>query len=232
MAKLVISCEHGGHRVPRAYESLFVGKQRWLETHRGYDAGALAVARYLSRCFRAPLIFSTVTRLLVDLNRSEGHRQLWSEVTRGLSAAEREEILEWYYRPYRARVEEALQRGLRLHPSVIHLCVHTFTPVLNGRRRPTDIGLLYDPRRSAEAVLCRAWRRQLRAGRPTWRVHMNRPYQGRADGLATYLRQRFSRPYVGIELEINQRLLAADRRPPRRLCELLAASFDQARRTA
>jgi hypothetical protein len=34
---------------------------------------------------------------------------------------------------------------------------------------------------------------------------MNYPYLGRSDGLATSLRSRLGRRYLGVELEINQR---------------------------
>ena len=80
--RLLITCEHGGNRVPARYRHMFRGRQRQLETHRGYDFGALVMAREIATRFSAPLIASTVTRLLVDLNRSVGHRDLHSNATR------------------------------------------------------------------------------------------------------------------------------------------------------
>src|SRR3954462_7648331 len=95
--KVIISCEHGGNRVPAAF-------RHWLSpgllaSHRGYDAGALSMARDFARASRAPLFYSTVSRLLVDLNRSIGNPTLFSL---DVSPAERESLLRRHYRPYRS----------------------------------------------------------------------------------------------------------------------------------
>ena len=82
---LLITCEHGGKRIPLAFRDLFRGRQALLDSHRGYDPGALAMARQLARAFDAPLVFSTVSRLLIELNRSPGHKQQFSEATRALA---------------------------------------------------------------------------------------------------------------------------------------------------
>jgi predicted N-formylglutamate amidohydrolase len=78
----VITCEHGGNRIPVPYRNLFHAHQALLDSHRGYDPGALIMARALATAFAAPLVASTVSRLLVDLNRSVGHPRLHSEATR------------------------------------------------------------------------------------------------------------------------------------------------------
>lgn len=72
---LIVSCEHGGNRVPSAFKTLF--SEKFLASHRGYDAGALALARDLAAAARAPLFYSTTSRLLVELNRPLGHPQIF-----------------------------------------------------------------------------------------------------------------------------------------------------------
>jgi predicted N-formylglutamate amidohydrolase len=202
----LITCEHGGKRIPPRYGSLFAGFEVLLRSHRGYDPGALTVARELAKALAAPLFVSTTSRLLIDLNRSIGHPRLYSEVTRDVPVALRREILEQRYLPYRNRVEthigEAIARGKR----VIHLSSHSFTPVLDGAIRNADIGLLYDPARSGERELCRRWQTELRARAPALKVRRNFPYSGTSDGFTAYLRRRFpADAYIGIELEINQK---------------------------
>jgi predicted N-formylglutamate amidohydrolase len=92
---------------------------------------------------------------------------------------------------------------------VLHLAVHSFTPVWAGQERNADIGLLYDPRRIQERRLCQRWQRLLGEVDSTLRVRRNYPYLGRADGLTTALRQEFApTSYLGIELEVNQAVLA------------------------
>ncbi len=78
----LVTCEHGGNRIPPIYRALFRGQQAVLETHRGYDPGALVMAQALARSLQAPLVSSTVSRLLVDINRSIGHPQYFSAATR------------------------------------------------------------------------------------------------------------------------------------------------------
>lgn len=202
----LITCEHGGNRIPPRYRHLFVGFEALLQTHRGYDAGALALARNLAKALAAPLFVSTTSRLLIDLNRSIGHPRLYSEATRDAPAKVRSEILESDYLPYRNQVEADIAAAIDRGSRVIHVASHSFTPVLDGAVRAADIGLLYDPARSGEVELCRRWQAQLRTLAPELKVRRNYPYAGKSDGLTAYLRRRFpAEVYIGIELEINQK---------------------------
>jgi Predicted N-formylglutamate amidohydrolase len=102
---LLVTCEHGGNEIPPRYRHLFKGHEALLKTHRGHDAGALVMAEEMAEAFKAPLFVSTVSRLLVDLNRSLGHPRLYSEATRTASKELRREILQAHYLPYRNQVE-------------------------------------------------------------------------------------------------------------------------------
>src|SRR5688572_18373600 len=66
--RLLVSCEHGGNRVPAAYAPLFADAADVLATHRGYDLGALEVARAFGRRLGVTPVTATTTRLVVDLN--------------------------------------------------------------------------------------------------------------------------------------------------------------------
>jgi predicted N-formylglutamate amidohydrolase len=210
---LLITCEHGGNRIPARYQPLFAGRGALLASHRGYDPGALSMARDLAHHFRAPLVHATVSRLLVDLNRSIGHRGLYSEATRALARAERARILARHYAPYRDEVEALVARAVAAGRRVVHVSSHSFTPVLDGCVRQADIGLLYDPERRGERALCAAWSALLAAEIAPLRVRRNYPYQGRNDGLTLRLRRRFpAAHYVGVELEINQKHVSAGQR--------------------
>ena len=172
------------------------------------------MARALARAFRAPLVTSTISRLVIDLNRSIGHPQLFSAETRGVPAAEREGIVARYYRPYRAQVERLVRQSVSRGRRVIHVSSHSFTPQLDGKVRRADVGLLYHPGRPGEADLCARWKAALAGIAPELRVRRNYPYAGRADGLTSYLRLRFPHgAYVGIELEVNQSIVFGARRP-------------------
>jgi predicted N-formylglutamate amidohydrolase len=210
----LITCEHGGNRVPAPFQRLFRGRRALLNSHRGYDPGALVMARELARACRALLVTSTISRLLIDLNRSMGHPQLFSAATRGAPAKLRAKIVKQHYRPYRVQVERLVRQSVSRGRRVIHISSHSFTPELDGKVRGADVGLLYDPGRHGEAELCARWKASLAAFAPELRVRRNYPYAGKGDGLTSHLRLRFPHgAYVGIELEVNQSIVfAAGRR--------------------
>ena len=99
MKKIILTCEHAGNKVPTSYKNLFKNYRLLLNTHQGLDIGALAIAKDLQKHLKAPLIFSEVTRLLVDLNRFRRSKSLFSEVTAKLSRSEKLQILKEYYEP-------------------------------------------------------------------------------------------------------------------------------------
>jgi predicted N-formylglutamate amidohydrolase len=203
---LLITCEHGGNRIPTRYRDLFAGFEAMLHTHRGYDPGALVLARELAQTLGAPLFVSTTSRLLIDLNRSIGHPKLFSEATRGAPVPARRAIRDTYYLPYRNRVEAGVADLIAGGSRVIHVASHSFTPALDGDVRNADIGLLYDPARPGEVALCRRWQAQLKLLAPELKIRRNYPYTGKSDGLTAHLRRRFpAEVYIGIELEINQK---------------------------
>lgn len=187
------------------------------------------MARRLERSLDAPLRLSTVTRLLVDLNRSVGHPRLLSEFSKSLDQAERAALLERYYFPYRAGIESWIEGQVRQGHQVVHVGVHSFSTELDGVARNADIGLLYDPSRRRERVLCQTWQAALGGIDPLLHVRRNYPYLGKTDGLITHLRGLFRPPrYLGIELEANQALLATTQ-GRRRVAESVSESLKRAR---
>jgi len=202
----LVTCEHGGNRIPRRYAPLFVGAQQLLTSHRGYDPGALAMARTLARALGATLVTATISRLLVELNRSPGRQFRESPIMCTAPAAIRDDVCRRYYVPYWTAVEALVVAATATGGRVVHVSSHSFTPALNGAARRADVGLLYDPARACERELCVRWQAALGTRASHWNVRRNYPYRGRSDGLTRYLRTRFDDArYCGIELEINQK---------------------------
>jgi predicted N-formylglutamate amidohydrolase len=222
----LITCEHGGNHIPLPYRGLFRGQGALLASHRGYDAGALVMARALARGLRAPVVSATVSRLLVDLNRSIGNPRVFSAATRGAPPRLRAEIVDRHYLPYRAEVERRLRRAVVGGRRVIHISSHSFTPVLDGSTRNADVGLLYDPGRRGERVMCAHWKSEISGRAPQLRVRRNYPYAGKGDGMTAYLRRCFPpSAYIGVELEINQGIVAPGGRRWRALRKVLIDSL-------
>jgi predicted N-formylglutamate amidohydrolase len=226
----LVSCEHGGNRVPKGYARLFAGAADVLATHRGYDLGALEVARAFGRSLGVRPFFATTTRLVVDLNRSPGNRSMFSAYTRRLPSDARAAIVKAHYWPYRDAVEAAVLEAIDSGEVALHVSAHSFTPELKGEVRNCDIGFLYDPRRSGEVRFVESWYAALHEAAPSLVLRRNYPYRGVSDSLVTHLRRRYARRgYVGMELEVNQKHVGS--RGWRALVGLLsatlAAAFEQ-----
>ena len=202
--QLVLSCEHGGDRIPREFRAAFVPPTSVLASHRGHDPGTRELGALLARTCDAPLFVNTTTRLLIDANRSVSHPRRFSRWSRGLAPQLRqhaERIWSAHRDAVAAAVEGAMVRG-----PVVHISVHSFTPRLSGVVRQVDVGFLYDPQRTLERELVARWIAALSPLERRLRVRRNAPYRGTADGLTTALRRRFPADrYAGIELEVSQR---------------------------
>jgi len=227
---VILSCEHASNRLPPRYRDLGVGTKA-LASHIAWDIGARGVARAFARELGCELYEGRWSRLLIDLNRSAGHRKLIAETSAGtvipgnvaLTPTEREERLRRYWLPYRTAVESAIGKAVARAGFCLHLSVHSFAPTLGGRARMADVGILYDPRRRRESELARRWAREL--GAAGLRARLNYPYRGTADGLTSALRRRFpASTYAGIELEINQRLFS-DRPTATHITRVTQAAF-------
>ncbi len=202
--KLVITCEHGGFEIPSIYQNLFIGEDAILQSHRGYDPGT----EDLFESFKGIADFSTkntISRLLIEFNRSLNHKNLFSEFSRNLDSEAKKDLINRYYIPYRSSVENFIKKEIVKGEQVFHLSLHSFTPQLDKESRNSDIGLLYDSKRIAEKELCQTFKSLLNTQNPELKIRYNYPYLGSADGFTTYLRKIFPSNYLGIELEINQK---------------------------
>lgn len=209
--KIVLTCEHGGNHIPKEYRSLFKGHDAILNSHRGYDLGALDLFHALEK-IAIFSTYSTTSRLLIELNRSLHHKNLFSEFTSQLSKAEKQKIIERYYKPYRDAVESEISKFIQEGETVLHLSIHSFTPFWGKEERRFDIGLLYDSRIPKEKEFCRKFKAEL-LKLNNYDIRFNQPYLGKADGFPTYLRKRFPENYIGIELEINQKFSENNQMP-------------------
>jgi predicted N-formylglutamate amidohydrolase len=204
--RIVVTCEHAGNRVPVRYRHLFEKKTSILSTHRAWDPCALFVAKRIASFLNAPLFYCETTRLLIDANRSLRHRKVFSEFSKTLPDAEKEWLVHNVYRAYRDPAEQTIRTWIQSGKTVLHLSIHSFTPVLNGRERNTDIGLLYDPGREEEKNFSRFLQQELRR-HTELRVRRNYPYLGYKDGFTTALRRNSPlHQYLGLEIEIGQSL--------------------------
>jgi len=190
---------------------VFAGREKILSSHQAYDAGAAIVARRLGKNCRTTVHLGAISRLLIDLNRSPTNRKtLYTSYSRKLQQDERELLLQKYYEPYRQKVTEEIDRVICRGRPVLHISLHSFSPVKKGKVRNADIGLLYDPARWTEKHICSFLAKLLQEKTVSLRVRRNYPYLGKTDGFTAFLRRKYPiNLYAGIEVEINQALLSA-----------------------
>ncbi len=201
---LLISCEHAGNEIPEKYRHLFVGADAVLESHEGWDPGTLETAQYLGERLSVDPICCYSSRLLIEANRSLNSTQLFSRYTNSLPQEEKEFIIKNYYLPYREKITQQIEN---LQKPVLHLSMHSFTPVHNGIKRKVDIGLLFDPSRELESQFCAKLKQAMQL-QVSYNIKFNEPYLGIDDGLTTHLRSCFdSVEYLGIEIEVNQKFI-------------------------
>ncbi|WDR00702.1 N-formylglutamate amidohydrolase [Devosia sp. J2-20] len=175
----VIVCDHASNRIPTRYGDLGLTMTERV-SHIAWDPGALAVSRKLADLLDAPLVQSTVSRLIIDCNRDlDAPDLIWtlSEATRiaaneGISAEERQYRIDHYHRPFHASMETLLEARRHAGQETILICMHSFTPVYNGVARPWPIGVIHgmDTRYTA------AVRDALAAEHPALNIGWNEPY--------------------------------------------------------
>ncbi len=216
---LLLSCEHASQFVPKRFQTLIAASR--LDTHQAYDIGAKQLTRALARKFRCPAFYGGISRLLIDLNRSPGHKNLYNGQ---LSSTDRKLLWQHYYQPFRASVRQEIMKLKTKDSStrILHLSIHSFSRDFQNKRRSTDIGILYDNRRTLEMQGAKALQQELRH-LTSYQVNRNRPYWGRTDGHTSGLRQIYDpEDYCGFELEVCQDLLEAKHQP------IMAATLHQA----
>ena len=207
----VLSCEHAVNTIPAPYQPLFSQHEAVLQTHRGIDIGALEIARHLHKTLACKFEQATVSRLLIDCNRSLNHKQCFFFFFKTLSAKDKQTLIDTYYRPYLENLQPIIKNHIDQGAQVLHLSIHSFTPELNGKIRNAAIGLLYDYTRHGEREVARVWRGLIELQTPAFRVRMNYPYHGKSDGFTSHLRKVHNEhDYLGLEIECNQALLSED----------------------
>ena len=200
----LLTCEHHGNVIPPDFAHLFAKAGDVLQSHRGYDLRVSSLYNHLQPLFNGSFSYP-YSRLLIEPNRSLHHRQLFSPFTIQLDQSQKAALISDHYLPYRNKVEKYIKDNIQ--HGVIHVSVHSFTPVLGNQVREAGVGILFDPGRRPEKELASLWKHEFRILNPDLGVRFNYPYRGIADGFTTYLRKQFPVKYVGLELEVRNDLI-------------------------
>jgi predicted N-formylglutamate amidohydrolase len=223
LSPIVLTCEHATHRLPFAAK-LDREQRAILDAHWGWDLGAWRITRELARGIGAGAVGGRWSRLWLDLNRrvedptlirrqAEGIELSWN---RRLGRTEIDRRIATIHAPYHAEVDRQIARRLVRGIRPLLLAVHTFTPTLDGRPRPFDIGVLFEHHEREARHLGRAMHRR------GLRVRYNQPYSGMQGMMYSIDRHGTHHRLPCLELEVNQ---ALSRRVTSQLIGVLLAAL-------
>jgi predicted N-formylglutamate amidohydrolase len=149
----VIVCDHASNRFPPEFGFLGLSPEE-REAHIAWDPGALGVSQHLSRLLDAPLVYGSVSRLIIDCNRDPGAPDAIVEksVVSGIAIpgnaalpeSERRRRITTVHQPFHRAIDELVEARLNAGRVTALIAVHSFTPVLGGVARPWEIGILFD----------------------------------------------------------------------------------------
>jgi predicted N-formylglutamate amidohydrolase len=174
-----VLCDHASCRVPKALKNLGMKKSD-LRRHIGWDIGVTGAGRHIARKLDMPLLLASYSRLVADLNRAPGHRECMAEVSdhipvpanMGLSAREKKRRLDEIFWPYQMEIGRQTKKMLGRDIVPLLVAVHSFTPQMDGKKRPWDIGILFNH----EKKIAKTFAREFRKRYPKYRIGENAPY--------------------------------------------------------
>jgi predicted N-formylglutamate amidohydrolase len=209
-APLLLLCDHASKAVPRALGDLGLTDEE-LSRHIGWDIGGLETAIELSKALDAPLVASGYSRLVIDCNRwpgGEGSTPAISDGTpvpanRDLTEEQIEARANACFWPYHREVDRHLDRMTAGGRKVALLVMHSFTPEMNGFKRPWHVGVLWNDDPSLPEPLLAQLRRD-----PALVVGDNEPYSARASYEYTLNAHARPRALPHCSLEVRQDLIA------------------------
>jgi predicted N-formylglutamate amidohydrolase len=175
-APVLLLCEHAGQAIPKSLAKLGVS-QNVINSHRGWDIGALAVAQDVAAHLNAPLVIQAYSRLVIDANRPpDSPHAVPAEVDGvtiygnvGITPDQQRQRAEEIFAP----LDETLSDLMReLQPRGC-FSIHSFTPVMGGHARPWHAGFL--SRR--DTATAQALMEAITAQQPGLTMAVNEPYQ-------------------------------------------------------
>jgi predicted N-formylglutamate amidohydrolase len=182
----IVVCDHASNRVPKSLGTLGLKKSD-LEKHIAWDPGTEIIGRHIAQKIDAPLVCSSYSRLVVDVNRGEKSPECMRAVydhivvpgNAGLTAANKKQRITEIFTPYHKTLARTIRARVRKDTVPVILSIHSFTPKMDDYLRPWHIGILWN----REEKIARRLVRNLRINNPGMVVGENEPYSLKAANL-------------------------------------------------
>ncbi|MCH8944880.1 MAG: N-formylglutamate amidohydrolase [Proteobacteria bacterium] len=206
---ILLVCDHASCRLPIALGNLGLDPFA-RRCHLAVDIGAGPLTEQLAASLGATAVLARYSRLVVDLNRQLMDASAFLEFgdgiliagNRNLGQADKDSRADVFYWPYHKAVDEQVQRLRNVGSPPAFISVHSFTPVMNGKNRPWQIGVLWDKDTRLRDIFIADFSA---AG---YVVGDNEPYSGKSphDFTIDHHAEKIRLPHIGIE--IRQDLVA------------------------
>jgi predicted N-formylglutamate amidohydrolase len=210
-AGVLVLADHASNAMPVEYGSLGLPASE-LQRHIAYDIGVEVLSRRLAERLGCPAVLSRFSRLLIDPNRGDDDPTLVMRLSDGAmvpgnAAVDAAEVIRRQQRfslPYHGAISAVIARmtAAGIVPAVVS--IHSFTPEMKGRRRPWDVGVLWDSDPRLPVPLLDALRQDA-----TLVVGDNEPYDGALEG-DTMARHCIGSGFAHALIEVRQDLIARD----------------------
>jgi predicted N-formylglutamate amidohydrolase len=203
--------DHAGRAVPARLGDMGLTPDMW-DRHIAWDIGVAALGERLSRSLDATFVRQTYSRLVIDCNRWADAADSIPAVSDGVAIPANRDLLEGeraqrraeVLQPYHERISALLEARRRKGQATLFVSLHSFTPIMQGSRRPWRYGVLHRADSALSRHMLAALRREMgeEAGD-------NQPYA--MDGRdATVPQHADPRGLDYLELEVRQDLIADD----------------------
>lgn len=155
--------DHAGAAIPHVLGDLGLSLED-RQRHIALDLGVEALGKALADRLDAPFVSQAYSRLVVDCNRGPDDSGWIVEESDGtvvpgnlaLSGEDRAARRAAIYDPYHSAIGGKLDRLEAACADPVLISLHSFTPIMGGRARPWEIGVLHDGHRDdfALSLLC------------------------------------------------------------------------------
>lgn len=175
----LIICDHASNNVPAKLNKLGLSDDI-LEQHIGIDIGTEQIGRYLSKALDATMVMANYSRLVIDLNRGTDHPTSIPPVSdhitipgnQNITKADRQARIDEIYHPHHNAIEQACLNIRERGQLPFIISVHSFTPEMDGFKRPWEIGILWDD----DDFVPNNVMKNIAKARPDFTVGDNEPY--------------------------------------------------------
>lgn len=178
-ASVLVIGDHAEKNIPRSLGALGLSEKDRAR-HIAVDIGSREVGVHISKALDAPAIFANYSRLVLDLNRgvfnptqiAEASDETHIPGNTNLTHGEKVKRINEIFFPYHRKMEAMIKKFMKEDKVKLLLFVHSFTPEMNGFKRPWDIGVIWN---NNERISQR-YLKQLRQDNPAMTFGDNEPY--------------------------------------------------------